>query len=109
MHLGRARFVVLGSSIGDEAFVARWALGAKRVLGIELVCDNVRVARSIAAAAMHATGKPASVDEASALEFRCADALEVDYSGFQSLLIYVDDALWRPAAVRRLAAKLPNR
>ena len=87
--------VVLGSSLGFEAYLPALVYGV-RTVGVELLCglqslaEQVRVVHGVAA---------------SLARFECADALEWSLPA-ETALVYVDDTAWDDHAVAQLAAKL---
>ena len=95
-------FVVVGSSTGMECVYARIALGVRRVMGVELSCEAVTLARQIAMDTL-------TTEERDGLEYRCADAYDVDFDRDVpggALLTYIDDAGWDAPELSRLASKL---
>ena len=87
--------VVLGSSIGFEAYFASLTFGVPTV-GVEVLCslthlsDEIRVAH----------GVPTSLNR-----FECADALAFRLPR-DTALVYVDDTAWDGPTIQLLAAKL---
>ena len=87
--------VVLGSSLGFEAYLPALVYGV-RTVGVELLCglqslaEQVRVVHGVSA---------------SLARFECADALEFSLPA-ETALVYVDDTAWDDHAVAELAAKL---
>lgn len=87
--------VVLGSSIGFEAYFTALTFGVPTV-GVELLCSLSQIAEDVRDA--H------GVAQSQAL-FACADALTFRLPPNPSV-VYVDDTAWDEATVRQLAARL---
>jgi hypothetical protein len=90
-----ATAVVLGASIGFEAYYTSLALGVPTV-GVELLCSLTTIADDVRAAHR--------VHERH-MRFECADALTVNLPR-SAALVYVDDTAWDEPTIRQLAAKL---
>lgn len=92
-HGGSA--VVLGSSIGFEAYFAALTYGIPTV-GVEVLCSLTRLSDEIRVA----HGVPNELTR-----FECADALTFRLPR-NTMLVYVDDTAWDAPTIRQLAAKL---
>lgn len=90
-----ATAVVLGASIGFEAYYTSLALGVPTV-GVELLCSLTTIADDVRAAHR--------VHERH-MRFECADALTINLPR-SAALVYVDDTAWDEPTIRQLAAKL---
>jgi tetratricopeptide (TPR) repeat protein len=90
-----ATAVVLGSSIGFEAYFAALTFAIPTV-GVELLCSLTRISTDVGRA--HAV--PASL-----ARFECADALSFRLP-HSAAFVYVDDTAWDAPTIRQLAAKL---
>ena len=87
--------VVLGSSIGFEAYFAALTFGVPTV-GVELLCSLTQISDDVRNA--HGVSDSLAI-------FACADALKFQLPKAPSL-VYVDDTAWDDATVRQLAARL---
>jgi tetratricopeptide (TPR) repeat protein len=92
---GGGSAVVLGSSIGFEAYFASLTYGVPTV-GVEVLCSLTRLSDDIRVA----HGVPSSLTR-----FECADALAFRLPR-DTMLVYVDDTAWDAPTVSQLAAKL---
>ena len=87
--------VVLGSSIGFEAYFAALTFGLPTV-GVELLCSLVELSEHVRLA--HRV--PDDV-----VRFECADALKWDLPSNVGL-VYVDDTAWDKSTIEQLAIRL---
>lgn len=87
--------VVLGASLGFEAYVPALTYGV-RTVGVELLCSLSGLAEQV----RQAQGVPSEL-----ARFECGDALEWSLPP-HTALVYVDDTAWDQHSITRLAAKL---
>ena len=89
------RAVVLGSSIGFEAYFLALAYGVPTV-GVELLCGLAQLSEEVRSA----HGVPSAL-----ARFECADALDYRLPR-GTTLVYVDDTAWDEPTIKQLAARL---
>lgn len=90
---GRGSAVVLGSSLGYEAYWATLSYGV-RTVGVELLCSLAKKAEALREA--HGVA---------AARFECADALQFRLPA-DAAVVYSDDTAWDTPSLQLLARKL---
>ncbi|KAL1511389.1 hypothetical protein AB1Y20_006190 [Prymnesium parvum] len=93
-----AHAVVLGSSLGFEAYFAALTFGVKTV-GVELLCGLASLSETL----RKAHGVPSQL-----AEFKCGDALSFQLPR-KTALVYVDDTAWDAATIEQLARRLADK